>query len=131
MMYWGFLIFLLVLLALVISALIYYIKKVIDRREEGDDIDAIKFFACVVVLLIGFTIFHAVDIPSALSGGEMMCVDELPRRIGSGRIKQFITDNPELKELTGYDPNNYEQYGHYHIRYTKIHKFVLDIEKID
>ena len=36
MMYWGFLIFLLVLLALVISALIYYIKKVEDLELKDE-----------------------------------------------------------------------------------------------
>lgn len=79
---------------------------------------------CAVVL--------SVDVPSAVSGGEKIYTNELPRRLTwSPHISFVITDNEDLKRLKGGNWNKYDKYGNYCIRYTKYIKVVLDIEKLD
>ena len=95
---------------------------------ENETLGVTIFIACVsLICLITFSL----DIPCALRGGQEMYVNELPSYIGFGRFRRTITDNEELKHLNGCIWDAYEKYGNYHIRYTKITRIVLDIEKLD
>ena len=86
----------------------------------------------LLVVVLSFLAFLSIDIPSALSGGEEIYVNELPTRIAfSINIVYVDTDDEILKQLKGCDWNKYEKYGNYRIRYTKFNKIVLDIERLD
>lgn len=127
MRYW----LLLILLFVVIIAIgIYIWKKTIrDNNIENSDLALMIILGCMT--LAGFIIL-SIDIPSAINGGQEMYVDELPTVEHWGTHISFIkTDNEELKHLKLADWERYEKYGHYRIRYTKLNKCVLEIEKID
>lgn len=126
MIYWIFLIG--SFIVLVISLFFIWKKRIKDDDMENETLGVTIFIACVsLICLITFSL----DIPCALRGGQEMYVNELPSYIGCGRFRRTITDNEELKHLNGCTWDAYEKYGNYHIRYTKITKVVLDIEKLD
>lgn len=127
MRYW----LLLILLFVVIIAIGVYIwkKTIRDNNIENSDLALMIILGCMT--LAGFIIL-SIDIPSAICGGQEMYVDELPTVEHWGTHISFIkTDNEELKHLKLADWERYEKYGHYRIRYTKLNKCVLEIEKID
>lgn len=126
MIYWIFLIG--SFIVLVISLFFIWKKRIKDDNMENETLGVTIAVACVsLICLITFSL----DIPCALRGGQEMYVTELPSYTGFGTFQRTITDNEELRHLNGCNWDAYEKYGHYHIRYTKITKVVLDIEKLD
>lgn len=127
MIYWISLVFLFIVF-------VFFVFIIWKEKPKSDESESNIFF---VLKLIAYTILLifillCIDIPSALNGGEEMYVNELPRTIYSGTvIQQTYSDNKELNRLRGCNWNAYEQYGSYRIRYTKLTKYVLDVEKLD
>lgn len=127
MTYWIILIGLFVFF---VACLIVIWKK----RIKDDDMENNDFIALVIVVaaVLVFTVILSIDIPSALSGGKEIYVNELPTTYRYGQLSVYVeTDNEELRHLQGVDWNRYEKNGNYRIRYTKFTKFVLSVEKID
>lgn len=104
------------------------------KRIKDDDMENNDFIVLIIIAAVAlvFTVILSIDIPSALSGGKEIYVNELPRTYGY-RVHSFytVTDNEELRHLKGVNWNRYERNGNYRIRYTKFTKFVLSVEKID
>jgi len=115
----------LVILCVFACGLIYFMWR---ERAKKEVCYAITALLCIPFL---FIVIMGLDIPNALKGGEEIYVNELPERIGTGRISYTITDDDTLRHLQGCNWNKYEKYGNYRIRYTKLTKFVLDVEKLE
>lgn len=118
-------------LILSFSAVVFvgiYIWKKKNNIKKGD-LAAVIVFGYVA--LAGFVIL-SIDLPSAVSGGREIYINELPKVVRRGRYLSFTkTDNEELKHLKLGNWEHYEKYGHYRVRYTEPIKFVLDIEPIE
>lgn len=130
MSYWITLISLFVFIGLIIVTMCFD-KKQGKKNTTRDKIAGVGiiFFICVLSVI---TAIICIDIPSALSGGEVLYANELPTTVRCGCYASIaVTNNDELKHLQGCNWNKYEKYGNYRIRYTKLHKFVLDVEKLD
>lgn len=126
MLYW----IILITLFIVLIGILFFIwkKRMWDRDMDREVFGGLVFIICVLMV---FIIPLSIDIPDAIKGGQEMYVDKLPSYSGYGRFRRVITDNDKLSKLTGCNWSLYEQYGNYHIRYTKFTKFVLDVEKLD
>ena len=130
MLYWISFIILFVSSLAVLLCLLHMLKN--KRKHDYMEKETFVVFIVIFCVILFFLIYMSTDIPSALSGGQDLYVNELPTRIVFGPHVSYVdTDNEELKHLSGCDWNAYEKYGNYHIRYTKHTKFVLDIEKLD
>lgn len=127
MIYWIILIGLFVFF--VACLIVIWKKRIKDDNMENNDF--IVFIMLAAVALV-FTVILSIDIPSALSGGKEIYVNELPTTYRYGQLFVYVdTDTEELRHLMGVDWNRYEKNGNYRIRYTKFTKFVLSVEKID
>lgn len=128
MEYW---IFLSIALLVFVSSVIYIVWKEKIKYEYMERTD---FVITIVIAFISLlcTIVLSIDLPSVLSGGQEIYVNELPT---SYRVTNYfsytVTDNEELRHLKGVNWNKYEKNGNYRIRYTKFTKLVLDVEKLD
>lgn len=126
MEYWIFLgcLFLL-LIILIISAY----KNLCEINTENN----VRFFVPFITMccVLAITALFAADIPSAIRGGEEVYVNELPDFVSLHLVPIVVTDNEVLKSLRFYPVNNYEKYGNYRIRYTKLTRCVLAIEDLD
>ncbi len=118
-------------LFIILIFFLYFIwkKKIKDSdMEKGDFIIPVTF----ICISLFFLIMLCLDIPSALSGGESVYVNDLPIHCSYGKYFSFVkTDNKKLMYLKFGDWNKYDKNGNYRIRYTKFNKIVLDIEKLD
>lgn len=131
MYYWISLIF---LFTVFIAILLYNILfKLIQKKKNGNTKrDIFSNFIIPLCVILIFLIPLSIDIPSALSGGQEIYVNELPTYIGWSTYFSYVkTDNKLLKHMQGCNWDRYEKYGNYRIRYTKFTKFVLEIEKLD
>lgn len=127
MTYWIILIILFTVLIAV--GIFIWKKKIKDDNMEKEDFMSAIFIGSIS--LVAFIIF-AIDLPSAISGGKEIYVNELPTRYSLGSTISFVeTDNEALKHLKLGNWNKYEKYGNYRIRYTEPIKFVLEIEPLD
>ncbi|MCI8520570.1 MAG: hypothetical protein HFE51_02135 [Clostridia bacterium] len=133
-------VFLGILIILAILALIHsvIVSKTQEERYpyttlENEEKSLGFFLPCLVLIFsLGFFIYFCADIPSARSGGEVIYVDELPDVIQTSHYSHIYSKKyPELNGLKNFNPYKYEKYGHYRIRYTKLTKHFLDIEKLD
>ena len=125
MLYW---IFLIILFVTLIGSLFWiWRKRIKDDDMENDVFGMLVFAACLSFI---FLIPCTIDIPCALRGGQEMYVNELPSYIGFGTLRRTVTDNKELKRLTGCNWDAYDKHGNYRICYTSVTKIVLDIEKL-
>lgn len=111
--------------------LINAIRKIIKGTAENED--KLTLVTMIVPMLLISTAFvaYCIDIPSALKGGETVYTNELPETTYAMHSWHTISDNPELKHLQGCRFDKYEKYGNYRIRYTKLNRLVLEIEKLD
>lgn len=126
MIYWTLTICLFVVI--VIIGIVIWKKGIKDNNLETDDFKSIIAIACLLLLLF---IPLAIDLPSAICGGQEIYVTELPTRYDVGTYLSFLeTDNEQLKHLKLGEWEKYEKYGNYRIKYTKPIKFVLDIEPL-
>ena len=126
MLYWIIFIILFISFGFIIFDILR--KKIKKESIEKITLGISISLACVLLSLI---ILFCMDIPSALSGGEEIYVNELPITVNYFAIRKNFTDNKELRHLKRRDWNKYEKYGHYRIRYTKLTQFVLSVEKLD
>lgn len=127
MAYWIFTICLFI--TIVIIGMVIWKKGIKDDDLEPDIFKSLIVLACFCLL---FFIPLAIDLPSAICGGQEIYVDELPTVEHWGTHISFIkTDNKELKHLKLADWEMYEKCGNYRIKYTKPIKFVLKIEKLN
>lgn len=130
MLYWISLIFFFLSALAILLYILYLLRK--KRKYDYMKKDVFIAFIILFCVVLFFLIYMVTDIPSALSGGQDLYVNELPTRLDLGAHISYIdTNNKELKHMIGVNWNAYEKYGKYHIRYTKHTKFVLDIEKLD
>ena len=112
----------------VIGIFIWKKSKKEDAMADEDFRLLIVLGSLVLLCLIPF----AIDLPSALSGGQEIYVNELPTRYDVGTFLSFVeTDNEQLKHLKLGEWEKYEKHGNYRIKHTKPIKFVLDIEPLD
>lgn len=126
MLYWIIFIILFISFGFIIFDILR--KKIKKESIEKITLGISISLACILLSLI---ILFCMDIPSALSGGEEIYVNELPTTVNYLTIRKHYTDNKELRHLKGRDWNKYEKYGYYRIRYTKLTRFVLSVEKLD
>lgn len=119
-----------IILFINLGAIIFYIlrKKIKKESMEKSTLGILISFACILLSLI---VLFGMDIPSALSGGEEIYVNELPTTVNYFVTSRTYTDNKELRHLKGRDWDKYDKYGYYRIRYTKLTRFILDVEKLD
>lgn len=133
-------VFLGILIILAISALIHSI--IVSRTHEerysyatfDNEEKSLGFFVPCMVIIISlfFFICFCSDISNARNGGEVIYVDELPDIIQISHYSHIYSKKyPELDGLKNFNPYKYEKHGHYRIRYTKLTKYFLDIEKLD
>lgn len=120
----------LILSLIILLPLAFYLwkKKIKDGNRKKE---ACPFCTALLFAFLCATVILSVDIPNAINGGETMYVNELPTYVYFGQLSHIVTDNDELRRLKCFNWNEYEKYGNYRIRYTKLTKFVLDIEKLD
>lgn len=127
MIYWILIISLFIAIAVV--GLILWKKYIKDKNISSDDFKGLIIIGCFLSALF---IPLAIDLPSALSGGREIYVNELPTRCVISKSLSYIkTDNKELKHLKLGNWEKYEKYGNYRITYTIPIKFVLNIELIE
>lgn len=122
----------LLIVILVGGFLIYLAQKIIRGKSEFND--KATFFISMIFMLICLStlIRYYMDIPSALNGGEIIYTNELPVQICLSHSLNTASDNPDLENLKCFiNLNKYDRYGNYRIRYTKLNRLVLEIEKLD
>ncbi len=122
--YWIFLLFLFALLALMIF-LIYMTKK----KDNDRNIIYAGIITCGVICIM-LTLL-CIDIPCALSGGEKIYVNEVPKVINIGHFQFIYIDGKRFASYIGFDPDDYEPNTRYCISYTKFTKSFLGIEKVE
>ena len=110
---------------------LYQLRKIVLRAGDNDDKAGFAVSAVLTAVFLFYTATCCMDIPGALNGGEEVYTNELPDRVYYMRSMRTVSDNPELRDLKGFNPDGYEKYGNYRIRYTKRNRFVLEIEKLD
>lgn len=111
--------------------IVLILVDIIKKRADEETKIGFLFMIPLLFLFILFFVYYAVDIPSAMNGGKVMYTNELLTLVCGVRTTHIISDKEELKDLKGFNPNNYEKYGNYLVRYTKHNKYVLKIEKIE
>lgn len=112
-------------------SIVWLIHKVAVRMAEYDDKVLLVCLSVCMAVLSFFLILYCADIPSALNGGETVYTNELPDRVYYMHSMRTVSDNPELRNLKCFNPDGYDKYGNYRIRYTKLNRIVLAIEKLD
>lgn len=114
---------------LISTGIVIWKKKIKDDDMENNDFIGVIIIGCIALIVL---IPFAIDLPSAIRGGQEIYVNELPTRYNLGTHFSYVeTDNEELKNLKLGNWENYEKYGKYRIRHTEPIKFVLKIEKLD
>lgn len=127
MSYWICLIILFIMFVFIV----FIIWKEKQQKSELES-NTVAILILITFIILSLTILLSIDMPSALNGGEVIYVSELPTTVNYGLvIQKNFTDNEELQYLRGCNWNRYEKYGNYRIRYTKLTKIVLDVEKLD
>ena len=118
-------------LFIILIVFLYFIWKM---KIKDKDMETGKFIMSVtfICILLFFLTVLCLDIPSALSGGESVYVNELHISYSYWKCFWFvITGNEKLMYLKFDNLNKYDKNGNYRIRYTKFNKIVLAIEKLD
>lgn len=111
---------------------VYLLRRIILRAGDNEDKLGFAVSAVLTAVFLFYTVMCCMDIPSALNGGEAVYTNELPDRVYYMHSLRTVSDNPELVNLKCFNPPaEYEKYGNYRIQYTKLNKFVLEIEKLD
>lgn len=119
--FWSIL-FLLLTFVVLLFWVLYHSTYDIDTFRTA----AVSFLICGLMLLV-----FLIDIPSAITGGETLYINSFPPNTQT-LISQFIyTDKGMLVSYEGYQPDQFDSNGTYCIRYTKLTKSVLEIEKIN
>lgn len=127
MQYWISTICLFVIIAVI--GLVLWKKGIKDDDMEPDTFKTLIVLGCILLLVF---IPFAADLPSALSGGQEIYVNELPTRYIIGTHISYVkTDNKQLKHFKLGEWEKYEKYGNYRIKYTKHFKFVLAIDSVE
>lgn len=129
MQYWILTIGLFIIIIVIGIIIVILKKRMKDDKATSDDFKTLIVLGCVVIICF---IPFAIDLPSALCGGDEIYVNELPTRYIYGSCLSIVeTDNEQLKHLKLGEWEKYEKYGNYRIRYTKPIKFMIDIEPIE
>lgn len=115
--------------SIMVIGIILLKKGIKDKNIKSEDFKIFIVLGCIAIVCF---IPFAIDLPSALNGGQEIYVNKLPTCHNCGGYLSFLkTDNEQLKHLKLGEWKKYEKYRNYHIRYTKPIKFVLDIEPIE
>lgn len=115
----------------VLGCALYLVRRIILKKAKQDDDFICACLFVIAALTFIMLITYCLDIPSVLNGGEVVYTNEMPEIIHLKGTSYVYSDNPELSGLKGFNPDEYEKYGNYRIRYTKINKFVLEVERLD
>ena len=122
--FWAMLVFIAVMLVISIVCLVK-----LNQEKKEPVIRGCAVFAIVILSIM--TAFLGINIPDAIRGGQEIYVQEAPRVFRMQIMNIVFADGRKFISFDGYDSDDYEEGALYRIRYTKISKIILDIEKVE